>query len=80
MRTLSSTLLHFNVDCSLRGTTTTTKKKNPPPKQNTECDWSGFWKGLPPVDKNVHYSEHIVIKKGHRKIQWPSEMKTLVII
>lgn len=42
------------------------RRQKPPPKQTTECDWSWFWKGLPPVDKNVHYSEHIVIKKTER--------------
>lgn len=42
------------------------------PKQNTEYDWNWFLKGLPPVDKNVRYSEHIIINKNERP--WPNLM------
>ena len=64
MRTQSSTRLHFNVGGSLR-------RKKKPPKQNAEYDWSWFKKGPPPVDKNVHYSEHIIINKTERPWQNP---------
>lgn len=47
------------------------RRKKKPPKQNAEYDWSWFKKGPPPVDKNVHYSEHIIINKTERPWQNP---------
>lgn len=63
MRTQSSTRLHFNVGGSLR-------RKNPP-KQNVENMIEVDLKKVHSRDKNVHYSEHIIINKTERPWQNP---------